>query len=59
MLVMSAFARKGSSATPRAVASIIRGRGSSDILHREICTFFLPPCVEVYKQVCFLSCKEM
>lgn len=59
MLVMSASGRKGSSATSRAVASFRKGRGSSaDILHRKICTFFLPPCVEDYKQACFPSCKE-
>jgi len=59
MLVMSASGRREASATLRAVASIRRGRGSStDILHRKICTFFLPPCVEDYKQVSFPSCKE-
>ena len=46
MLVMSASGRRGASAPPRAVASFRRGRGSSaDILHRKICTFFLPLCV--------------
>lgn len=53
MQVMSA------SATPKAVASIRRGRGSSaDILHGKISTFFLPLCLEDCKQVCFPSCKE-
>lgn len=53
MLVMSASGRKGASATPRAVASIRRAN-----MHRKICKFFLPLCLEDYNKFVFLPAKR-